>query len=90
MSCEITRIRLSENCATSTDKITHIKTNDGKVESVAEVAHFIDNVPIEYYYTDSSNQRVTVEIGSHFGRKPIIKSKSCFKILDNLLNLPRF
>ncbi len=89
MSRRITHIRTSEAYSTSTDKITYVKLEDGKVESVEQVVMYLD-MNIEYYYTTSNYSKALVEsVHPQIGR-PYIRTKANHTIKDNLLSLPRF
>lgn len=89
MSCKITHIRTSDDYATETDKITHVKLNNGKIESVTQVVFFLD-MNIDYYYTTSSNSKALVESVHPQNGLPYIRTKANHTTKDNLLSLPRF
>ncbi|ENI1325026.1 DUF3892 domain-containing protein [Listeria monocytogenes] len=86
----ITHIRLSESYATSTDRITHVKIDTGATETVEQVVRYIDNIPMEYYYTSSNESKAIVETVHPFNGKPYIRTKANYTTSDNLLSLPRF
>lgn len=90
MPSKITHIRLSENYATSSDRITHVKIDFGTIETVEQVIYYIDSIPMEYYYTDSNGSKAVVETVHPTIGKPYIRTKANNTTSDNLLNLPRF
>lgn len=89
MAYRITHIRTSENNATTTDKITHVKLESGTIETVQEVVKYLD-AKMEYYYTISSISRALVEPVHPTNGQPYIRTKANNTTKDNLLNLPRF
>lgn len=89
MAYHITHIRTSENNATTTDKITHVKLESGTEETVEQVVRYLD-AKIEYYYTTSSNSKALVQAVHPTHGRPYIRTKANQTAKDNLLNLPRF
>ncbi len=90
MSFRITHIRMAEGYTALPEKITHVRLQDGKVETVKEVVKWIDH-PFEYYYfTESDGSKAIVETVHPTGRDPYIRTAKNDSILDNLLSLPKF
>ena len=89
MSYRITHVKLSENYATSTDKITHVKLEGGTVETVEQVVRYLDR-NMEYYYTTSGYSRALVEAVHPTHGMPYIRTKANRTTSDNLLSLPKF
>lgn len=89
MSYRITHVKLSDNYATSTDKITHVKLEGGTVETVEQVVKYLD-MNMEYYYTTSGYSRTLVEAVHPTYGMPYIRTKANRTTSDNLLSLPKF
>ncbi|MGC3434453.1 DUF3892 domain-containing protein [Enterococcus faecalis] len=89
MAFKIIGIKVSDNNSTSTDKITHVKLEDGKKESVEQVVKQLDT-NTEYYYTTSNNSTALVESVHPQNGCAYIKTKANNTEKDNLLNLPKF
>lgn len=89
MAYRITHIRTSENNATTTDKITHVKLEDSTIETVAQVVRYLDS-KMEYYYTTSDNSKALVEAVHPTYGQAYIRTKANHTTKDNLLNLPKF
>lgn len=89
MVYKITHIRLSDNFASSTDKITHVKLESGVVETVAMVAYFID-WGCKYSYTNKSGKEIFVTSVHPSIGIPYIQTLGRLSESDELLELPVF
>ena len=89
---QITHVRVSDNNATSTEKITHVKIlNNDPAYTVNDIIGFI-NKGHNFFYTTSGYQstKAHVEIAKSSLGNYYLKTKANSTTKDNLLNLPRF
>lgn len=88
---QITHVRVSDNNATSTDKITDVKLSGGHPYSVAEIINFIKNGH-EFFYTHGLYQtnKAFIEVVRPAYHDPYIRTKANNTTTDNLLSLTRF
>lgn len=89
MAYQITHTRTASDYSSTTDKITHVKLNDGTIETVEAVVRYIDQ-NMEYYYTYGYNSKAEVESVHPSYSPAYIRTKGNRSTADNLLNLPKF
>lgn len=88
---QITHVRISDNNATSVEKITDVKLSDGTPFTVSQIVNFIDQGH-NFFYTHGYYQpsKAFVEAVHPSNRDPYIRTKANSTTSDNLLSLPRF
>lgn len=89
MNHEITHIRLSENEAISTNKITQVKLANGDVQDISEVVKLIE-MGHEYSYTIPGFSLMHVEVAHPLMGDSYIQTRANQSTTDTLLNLPTF
>lgn len=89
---QITHVRVSDDNATSTEKITDIRLDGFLPDCTVEYAvDLLDHRNVLFYTTSPSQEmRTYVEPMHPVGRNPYIRTKGNDTTKDNLLNLPRF
>ena len=89
MNYEITHIRLSEEDAINTNKITQVKLADGSIQDIPEVVKLIE-MGHEYSYTIPGFSLMHVEVAHPLMGDPYIQTRADQSTTDTLLNLPTF
>ena len=87
---QITHVRVSDDNATSVEKITHVQLNDGTPFTVSQIVKFIDKGHDFFYTHGYFLSKALVEAVHPTNRDPYIRTKANSTTNDNLLNLPRF
>ncbi|AWN66981.1 DUF3892 domain-containing protein [Lactococcus lactis] len=89
---QITHIRVSDNNATSTEKITHVKilAND-PAYTVNDIIGLIQQGH-QFFYTTTPYQTTKsfIEVATSSLGNKYIRTKANYTTRDNLLSLPRF
>ena len=87
---QITLIKLESNKfgLQHQQRLTEVKSSEGKVYTVRQVAIMI-NLGIEVFYTTAWNSHAFVEVVNN-GDTQYIRTKGNRTTADNLLSLPRF
>ena len=86
---QITHIKLESNTLGLQDQqgITEVKTSQGNIYTVSQVAMMI-NKGIEFFYTTVWNSHAIVEVVNN-GDTQYIRTKGNHTRADNLLSLPK-
>lgn len=88
---QITHVRVSDNNATSTEKITHVRLAGNYSDcTVAEIIRYIEANNEFFYTTAYTTTKSYVEVATSSLGNKYIRTKANNTTKDNLLNLPRF
>lgn len=88
---QITYVRVSDNNATSTEKITDVRLLGGYADcTVAQIINYLESDNDFFYTTAYQTTKSFIEPVYPTGRTPYIRTKANSTTTDNLLSLPRF
>lgn len=89
---QITNVRVSDKNATSTEKITDVRLENGKYAdcTVAQIVKYLEGNNNFFYTTANQPNKSFVEVVYPSGRDPYIRTKANSTTKDNLLNLKPF
>ena len=88
---QITHVRVSDNNATSTEKITDVKLSGNYKDcTVAQIIKYLENNNDFFYTTTYQTAKSFIEVATSSLGNKYIRTKANYTTKDNLLSLPRF